>query len=582
MQITLPVVASASAAIVSLGVAAFAWQRREAPGGLPVAALTGSAAIWTGGNAFQAASTTLSAKLFWVDVQYVGLVVVPVAWFAFACEYTGRETWTDRRTLAILSVPMVATLGLAWTNDYHHLIRASTEVVTVGGNAVLDRTFGPVFWAAWTYSNLLTGLGTLALVYGLLRSRKLYRKQTLAILSGVTVPWVASTLFYSGLSTVEPETYFAVSGLAFAYAIDRYDLLDIAPVGRRTVVEQMDDPVLILDRDDRIVDANPAAARLFGWDGVDRVVGESVADACASCPAVVEWQFSEETTGELAVEAADGRPHHFDLWETLLDGEGRSSRVVVFRDVTALKRQNERLERVGHTIAHDLRNPLNVAQGQLELARADDTDAEDHLDRVADSHRRMADIIDEILEMARDEDAGRTDRHSLRAVAERAWENVDTADADLSLDADLGSVEADEDQLASAFENLFRNAVEHGSASSRPPSDDAVEHGSTSPRSGTHENAVERGTDATVRVGALDGEGFYVADDGPGIPERDREAVFEHGFTTRNGGNGVGLSVVADVADRHDWCVTVTDSENGGARFEFRDPEVERAATPRR
>ncbi|WP_135829940.1 histidine kinase N-terminal 7TM domain-containing protein [Halorussus halobius] len=551
MQFTPSAAASILATVVSLGVATFGWYRRDAPGALPVAAFTGAAAIWTGGNALQAASATLSAKLFWVDVQYVGLVAVPVAWFAFACEYTGREEWADRRTLAVLVVPMVATLGLAWTNDYHHLIRTSSEVVTVGGNAMLDRTFGPAFWVAWAYSNLLTGVGTLVLVYGMLRSRKLYWRQTLAVLSGVTVPWLAATLFYNGLSTVEPETYFAVSGLAFAYAINRYELLDVAPVGRRTVVEQMDDPVLILAPDGRVVDANPAAARLFGWESVDGVVGRAVTDACASFPAVLAWYSSGESAGEVAVEAADGRQRHFDIWTSSLgdDAERPPSRVLVFRDVTALKRQNERLERVGHTIAHDLRNPLNVAQGRLELARADGTDADADLERVADAHRRMADIIDDVLAMARDEDAGRADRRSLRAAAERAWATVDTADATLAFDGDPGSVEADGSQLASAFENLFRNAVEHGSA------------------------------DATVRVGALDDGGFYVADDGPGIPERDRESVFEHGFTTRDDGNGVGLAVVADVAGRHGWRVAVTDGEDGGARFEFRNSEPVAAST---
>jgi hypothetical protein len=220
------------ATLASLGVTAFAWRRRKMAGARPLATFTGATAVWTGGNALQAASTTLVNKLFWVDVQYVGIAAVPLAWFAFACEYTDRGEWADRRTLAFLSVPLVVLILLSWTNGSHHLVRASSEVVVQRGNAALERTFGPAFWAGWMYSNLLTGFGTTLLLYNLLRVREIFRRQTFAILGGATVPWVASGMFYNGLLSLEPEVFFSVSGVAFAYAIAEYDLLDIVPVGR--------------------------------------------------------------------------------------------------------------------------------------------------------------------------------------------------------------------------------------------------------------------------------------------------------------------------------------------------------------
>jgi signal transduction histidine kinase len=108
--------------------------------------------------------------------------------------------------------------------------------------------------------------------------------------------------------------------------------------------------------------------------------------------------------------------------------------------------------------------------------------------------------------------------------------------------------------------------VEHGSTS--PDSQarrDAVEHGSTGPDS---DESTDCGPSVTVTVGGTD-EGFYVADDGPGIPPEEREDVFDTGYTTENGGTGLGLAIVSQIVAAHGWEITITDSDSGGARFEI-------------
>jgi PAS domain S-box-containing protein len=566
MQMTPSTGLSVVATLVSLGVAAFTWQRRATPGARSILAFTLGTAVWTSGNAFQAASTTLLDKLFWVNVQYIGIALVPVAWFAFACKYTDRG-WADRRTLAFLGAPMLVIVLLAWTNGSHHLVRASSDVVTRQGNAVLERTFGPAFWAGWVYSNLLTGTGTVLLLYNLLRVRKIFLRQTVAVLAGTTVPWVASGLFYTELISLEPEVFFAVSGIAFAYAIAEYDLFEVVPVGRNVVVEQMDDGVLVLDGDDRLVDANPAAAETFGWSDVESVIGQPLAEVDVPHAQLLGDSGSDRAAGlseddratdRLDADDEDGTTRYVDVRRTSLSDarDGATGTLLILRDVTELKRRetrlqrkNERLERVGQTIAHDLRNPLNVAKGRLELAA--ETGDDEHLREVGDAHERMSEIIDEILDMARGDRTDDHDRVGLREVAETAWRNVETGEVGLEFEADGGSVLADESELTSAFENLFRNSLEHG------------------------------GDGVTIRVGELDGEaGFYVEDDGRGISKDQREAVFEAGYTTRDAGNGVGLAVVDDVAERHGWTVEVTESDEGGARFEFRNVETAPTSAP--
>ncbi|MFB6126456.1 MAG: PAS domain S-box protein [Halolamina sp.] len=209
----------------------------------------------------------------------------------------------------------------------------------------------------------------------------------------------------------------------------------------------------------------------------------------------------------------------------------------------ALHREKERLEEFASILAHDFRNPLNVANGHLELARNTefDPDAEDSLARVADAHDQMDRLVDDMLTMARGGTAvERTEAVSLATVADRAWRAVEADDATLRVptegDGSDVEVEADPDRLRQLLENLFRNAVEHG------------------------------GEDVTVELTALE-DGFAVSDDGPGIPPDRREKVFESGHSTRDGGTGFGLAIVRQIAEAHDWTLSVGESEAGGARL---------------
>ena len=228
-----------------------------------------------------------------------------------------------------------------------------------------------------------------------------------------------------------------------------------------------------------------------------------------------------------------------------------------------LKRKNERLEQFTSFVSHDLKNPLNVADLRLELAM-EDCDSE-HLRDVAVALDRMETLTDDLLTLAK---AGQhvddVESIHLATLARTCWQTVQTADADLVVDADL-TVLADRTRLKQLLENLIRNAVEHGSTSRQPEAEDAVEHGTS--------DAEEGESNVTVTIGALAG-GFCVSDNGRGIPEADRDSIFEHGYSTADGGTGFGLAIVADIVEAHDWSIMVTDSDAGGARFEITGVET--------
>ncbi|MFC6752043.1 sensor histidine kinase [Halorubrum tibetense] len=205
-----------------------------------------------------------------------------------------------------------------------------------------------------------------------------------------------------------------------------------------------------------------------------------------------------------------------------------------------LERQNERLEEFANIVSHDLRNPLNVASGRLELAK-DDCDSK-HLSHVEDAHKRMEALISDLLTLAQQgQDPSDWSIIQLANLVENCWTNVQTEDATVNIETD-STIRTEETRLKQLFENLFRNSVEHGSS------------------------------DVTITVGDLE-NGFYIEDDGPGIPPDERGAVFETGHTTSEQGTGLGLSIVKQVAESHKWEIQVTEGTYGGARFEVTNVE---------
>jgi signal transduction histidine kinase len=263
---------------------------------------------------------------------------------------------------------------------------------------------------------------------------------------------------------------------------------------------------------------------------------------------------SERLDTEVTVPMGEQR-RHFSLSVTPVGREGERGRVYVFRDITPqkrrqrrLERQNERLDQFASVVSHDIRNPLNVAQGRLAVVREEIP--EEHAGAMERSLDRIEGMVDDLLTLAR---AGQTveETESVRpaAVAREAWDHTDAAGADLELSLPVGfSVEADRDRLLHVFENLFRNAVDHND-------------GPVTVRVGTpaRETPTDGGHPAAL----------FVEDDGEGIPEAQRETVFDHGYTTSDTGTGFGLSIVSDVVGAHGWEVEVTEGTDGGARFEI-------------
>ncbi|OYR42885.1 PAS domain-containing sensor histidine kinase [Halorubrum sp. Eb13] len=203
-----------------------------------------------------------------------------------------------------------------------------------------------------------------------------------------------------------------------------------------------------------------------------------------------------------------------------------------------LERERDNLDRFASVVSHDLRNPLNVMQGRLELAQ-DDCESE-HFDAMERSLDRMNELIDDLLILSQEsETEPLLDAVNLQEISEKCWQNLDTNESTLNIETER-TIVADESQFKQVLENLFRNAIEHG------------------------------GKDVIITIGALD-NGFYVEDNGRGISEDARDSLLEFGFSTKTNGTGFGLSIVNEIIENHNWNLNVSEGREGGARFEFRN-----------
>ncbi|MFW6448977.1 MAG: PAS domain S-box protein [Halobacteriota archaeon] len=326
--------------------------------------------------------------------------------------------------------------------------------------------------------------------------------------------------------------------------------LEMATYRYRRLFESHRDAILVASPDREVVDCNPAFTDLFGYDREE--IRGSTTERLYADPAAYEEMGRRigdraddpNFFATVEYETKDGTvfPGETSVFFLRDDGGGVQAVVGAVRDVSGrvererqLERERDRLDEFASVVSHDLRNPLSVAESRLELARADCSS--EHLDHVGVALDRMAALIDDLLVLAREGDTvSDLDEVALGPFLRECWETVRTSEATLSIETDR-HIRADESRLRQLVENLFRNATEHA------------------------------GPSVHVTVGDL-ATGFFVADDGPGIPPPLQGQLFDPGVTTSEAGTGFGLPIVKQIAAAHGWTVGATAAADGGARFE--------------
>lgn len=479
-------------AAISVVLAYIAWRHRSAPGARPLAVLMLAVGGWACAYALSLAGSTLSAQLFWANVTYLGIVLVPAAWLLLALEYTGHERWLTRRKLALLGIMPLLTILVVWTDSMHHFFRSAASLDSGGQFAVLDVRLGPAFWVHTAYSYLLLGLGSFLLIRGVIGSPHLYRGQAATMLTGALIPWVGNAFYLAGgnlLRALDLTPFaFVLTGAVISIGLFRFRLLDIVPVARKNLIESMSDGVMVLDAKYRIVDINPAACQIIGLTARE-VVGQLAGQVLTQHPDLVErYRDVTATHAEVALGRGDAQ-RYFDLRiSPLHDRAGRlTGRLIVLRDITErthaeqeLYQAKEKAEAASQAktaflrnMSHELRTPLTAILGYTELINQEArdlglTELVVDTEHIQAAGTQLLSLISDLLDLSRIEAGQMQLAPETFAVAPLldgvvstiqplAMQNANTLK--LVCDGDLGVMHSDKTKVRQVLLNLLGNAA---------------------------------------------------------------------------------------------------------------------------
>jgi len=354
-------------AVFSAGVGYLAWYKRTTPGGWYLLLLMLAVTEWCLASGLEAGSVETATKIFWAKAEYFGSFSALPLILMFALEFTGHRAWIARYHLGWLWVIPAITILLGATNDLHGLVWNSYTPGLPGTN-LLVYGHGPWFYVAGVFAFLLMISVTVLLVRTSNRSSGIYRHQSILLLSASVLPWIGSFLYFTGLNPIPGldliPVSFSLTGIVVAVAIFRFRLFDLVPVARDTLVEKMNDGILVLDTLDRVVDANPSALELLGGTA-ETLLGKQIELVLPAWPRMAPAISSaEDRRVELALDEAGTRIAELEI-TPLVNQRGRNSgRLIVLRDVTQHKQAEFALHRANDRLTEQLAEN-EILQGKL-------------------------------------------------------------------------------------------------------------------------------------------------------------------------------------------------------------------------
>ncbi len=321
--------------LCAVGIALYSWTRQTRVGRL-FALFALGAAIWGFAYCLEVNSATLAAKVAWAKLAYLGIALVPVAWLAFALQFTGRDRLLNRRAMAVLLIIPIFTLSLAFSNEVHQLIWTTVELDRSGPFTALAVQHGAWFWIFAVYSYVLNLLGIVLVLLTMVRAPGVYQGQVAMLLLAVVLPWLGNFIYLSGQSSLPnwdlTPAGFILSAVAVVFGAWRYQLLELQPVPRDTLVDASADGLIVLDTLGRVVDLNAAAHQIMGPQAA---IGQSVRAVLPDRPELLTPAAAPTRTEVLLGQP----PRTYDLSVTPLhDSAGAlTGQLIALRDISAQK-----------------------------------------------------------------------------------------------------------------------------------------------------------------------------------------------------------------------------------------------------
>jgi len=565
---------------ISAVAARLVWSHRQRPGAMALAITLIACVWWSFWHAWSLVAATLPLKLALADLWEVGAAAVDSTILIFALEYR-RQAPLSWRVRGLFLLPFGAILALFWTNSWLHLYWPTTAVVPGPPFSRLALTFGPGAWllTGWAAVSQLTTIITLIRVS--LEHRGLYRRQVAFMLAGIALPSVLYLLFASGHALIPnyDVTTLSLSGgiSLIAWALYSQRMLDIMPIAHHVVMDGISDGVVVVDEQDRVLYANPAARLLVdGAEPVGRAIGQTWPELArvlseASQRAVLSAEIGERQRffDVLVSPVSAGRGRALilrDETDRRLVGELEHAREQMILDLRLANAELSRLDQMKSelisNVSHELRAPLASIRAFAELLRdssLDEATRADFTRIVHEESERLTRLVTSVLDMSRLESGAVLWKPSVMDVAHElrsaylAFQPVAEEKGvalRLDLPPELPAVEFDPDGLRQVMTNLLSNAIKF----------------------------TERGEVAIIAREDASGIRVSVRDTGPGIPAEDQARVFErfyqlgHTLESKPPGSGLGLAIVKEILRQQGVDIRLESAPGEGCCFSFRLP----------
>jgi PAS domain S-box-containing protein len=566
-QVTSYAIPYAVVAVAMVTIGSVVHRRRTVAGARPLTLLSFAIALWAGANVLVIARTGLPGMRVFSNLSYLAIATIPVIFFHFSVEYTGHDLGLTRYGLWPLFVLPAITQVVVWTNTAHGLMWSVREASDAGAFNTLSTEHAIWFEIHSVYSYLLLVLGTYVLVRTLITSDESYRGQAVALLGGAFAPWITNALFITDIleAPFDPTPIaFSVTAVGFLVAIYRHRILEMVPVARELARDELMDnlaePVFILDDRQHVSDLNPAAATLLGMDP-ETAIGEPLTKVFPDLGEELTTGTDETVPdGGASMEVAlrqGGSIRHYDVRVTELRRGGGflNGHLVSLRDVNERRQREQRLDVLNRALRHDLRNEANVILGYAELGMEKHPDAEwvaaiqEHIEGMVDLSHKVRQI-----ERALDHDDVVPRPVEVVELVGRVVETVESERPDVDIETTL----PDEGYVSviDLFDEAVHNALEN-----------AVEH---------NDNPAPL-VEVSVTVSETDdGEvSIEIRDNGPGIHDNEREVLLRGRETQLDHISGLGLWIVNWIVTESGGRITFSDNEPRGSVVELRVPMAE-------
>jgi len=528
-----------------------AWKERPEPGADPLVLLLAGQAWWSATLIFRINATALEWKVFWVNVSWIGVTAIPVAWLLFSFEYAGYTEYTARKHVLVYSVIPAITVFLGLTDNAHQLLYTNSVMIQEGGVAILNRTPGIWFWVITAYTYLLGLLGAFPLLKLMTSRVDVFRGQSTALLIGILAPWMINVLFILGalpFTGVDPTPIgFGVSGFAYLGALTKFRLLGTNPTpirhARNSLFNQMQQGAVVLDTRGNIVDMNAKASTIL-----QTTPSEALGRQLKRISPDLSALENAEQAGK-SVYCPGETAQSYDVSESLVtDVHGRTiGRVITLHDVSDFLRDQQRLEVLHRAFRHNVRTNVQVILGHAAYLATNNSERkantlQKHATEINKLGEKVRSVIDIFTKSREDRDT-----LSLNSILNECIESVSEAHPEVTFDYTSAQTDSHVDCLFDVVcLNVIQNAAQHN----------------------TSNNPM-------VSVTAEQGEEYVqltVQDNGPGIDSNEL-ALIQHGAETPlKHGSGFGLALVVWGTDIAGGTIDIESSDTNGTEVNLRIP----------